>query len=70
MKLKCNVCHNGSIIELTGTPRNIDDLICCNNCDKQMAYATEKKYSNKLVWKPIDTEFNKEAGFIPVQIIN
>jgi len=70
MKLKCNVCNEGSIVEVKGEPNHSNDLICCPTCDKQMAYATEKRYSNKLIWQPIDTTFDKDFGEIPVQILS
>lgn len=70
MKLKCNVCKEGSIVEVTGEPNHSNDLVCCPNCNKQMAYATENKYSNKLIWKPIDIEYSAHFGFAPVQILS
>ena len=70
MKLQCKVCHEQPIVELVRDPNHSEDMVCCPNCDKQLAYATEKKYSTKLIWSPIDTGFNKDFGGSPVKIIN
>jgi uncharacterized protein YlaI len=69
MKLKCNVCHASPIVDVAKEPNHTNDLVCCPSCDKQLAYATEKNYSTKLIWKPIDTEYNIDLGFSPVEII-
>ena len=76
MKLKCNVCKEGSVVEVTGEPNHKEDLICCPSCDKQMAFAmrdfdwsTGKDVSGKLFWHPIDYTFNKSWGGIPVEIL-
>jgi hypothetical protein len=69
MKIQCNVCLESPIVIVAKNPNHINDLVCCPCCDKQLAYATEKKYSNKLIWKPIDTDFNKEFGKSPVTIL-
>lgn len=70
MKLQCNVCHEKPIVDVVKEPNHTNDLVCCPSCDKQLAYATEKKYSSKLIWKPIDTEFNKDFGIAPVKLIS
>jgi hypothetical protein len=70
MKLQCNVCHKSPIVDVIKKPNHSNDLVCCPNCDKQLAYSTQKKYSNTLIWSPIDTEFNKDFGKSPVKIIN
>jgi hypothetical protein len=70
MILKCNVCHESPIVTIDQEPRHSDDLICCPNCSKQLAYATEKKYSSKLRWNAINFEFDEMFGGNPVTIIN
>lgn len=70
MKLQCNVCHQSPIVDVAKEPNGINDLVCCPNCDKQLAYATEKNYSSKLIWKAIDTEFNEQFGKAPVKVIS
>ena len=69
MKIQCNVCHESPIVIVAEKPNHINDLVCCPSCDKQLAYATEKKHSNKLIWKPIDTDFNEYLGKSSVTII-
>ena len=69
MKIQCNVCHESPIVDVVEEPNHTNDLVCCPSCSKQLAYATEKKYSNNLIWKPVDTEFNKEFGIAPVKVI-
>lgn len=70
MELQCKVCNKSPIVDVVKEPNGINDLVCCPSCDKQLAYATEKKYSSKLIWKPIDTDFNKEFGRAPVKVIS
>ena len=70
MKLQCKVCHESPIVDVVKEPNHTNDLVCCPSCDKQLAYATEKKYSNTLIWKPLDTDFNKDFGKAPVKIIS
>lgn len=76
MKLKCNVCDESPIVEITGNPEHREQLICCPSCDKQMAFAmkdydfsTGKDVRGKLFWHPIDYCFNKQFGAIPVLIL-
>jgi len=66
MKLKCNVCLEGSIVELPKPEE--DKMICCPNCDKQLAYGF-LDYKNKPYWSVIDGEFDEEWGGIPVETI-
>ena len=40
MKLQCKVCHEQPIVELVRDPNHSEDMVCCPNCDKQLAYAT------------------------------
>ena len=70
MKLQCNVCHESPIVNVVKEPNHIKSLVCCPSCYKQLAYATEKKYSKALIWKPVDTDFNKGFGKAPVTIIS
>jgi uncharacterized protein YlaI len=70
MKLKCNVCNESPTVTIDREPKHSNDLICCPSCDKQLAYATEKKYSSKLIWKPLDTTFNEMFGGNPVTVID
>ena len=76
MKLKCNVCTVGFIADITGYPKDKEDLICCEICDKQMAFAmqdynwsTGKDIKGKIFWHPIDYTFNKNFGGIPIEIL-
>jgi len=69
MKLKCNVCHESPVVEITTPPDHEDSMICCQSCDKRMAYATTSRVNNKLVWHPLDTDFDKDWGGCPVTLI-
>jgi hypothetical protein len=69
MKLKCNVCIESPTVNIDREPGHIDDMICCPNCDKILAYASREWHLNKIIWKPFDTEFNPYFGITPVTII-
>jgi hypothetical protein len=58
------------MVTIDREPNHYNDLICCPSCDKQLAYANEKKFDNTLTWEPLDTDFNKDFGKAPVKIIN
>lgn len=70
MKIQCNICNESPIVDVIEEPKHSDDLIECPVCYKLLAYSTEKKYSKKLIWNPIDTEYNQEYGTTPVSLIN
>ena len=66
MRLKCNVCIESPIVELLNAPNHNEDIVLCPSCDKQLAYASEKRYSTKLIWHPIDTEYDYHSKRILV----
>lgn len=70
MKLQCKVCHESPIVKVVKEPNFSQDCIYCPSCGKTMAYATENRFRNKLTWKPIDTDFNKEIGITPIIVIS
>lgn len=67
MKARCNVCGNKTLI---GVPKiaNFDEIVDCPECGKLIAYSEQK--DRCFSWVFMDTEFNKDVGFIPVEIIN
>ena len=68
MKLKCNVCYESPIVDVAQKPKFCFDLVVCPVCDKQLAFADIER--KKLIWRPIDTHYNKEVGIIPVTVIS
>lgn len=71
MKIQCNVCHESPIVDVVREPNHEEDAICCPACDKLLAYATEEKiFISKLVWRAIDTDYNKVLGMAPVKVIS
>jgi len=70
MKVKCNVCKDSPTVTVTVQPAGLSDLIECPSCYKQLAYASEKRYSSKLTWQFLDNNFDNDFGGQPVTIIN
>lgn len=68
--LKCNVCEESPEVKIPDTTYD-GDMLLCPSCDKRMAYCESEAWNKpNLIWRPIDTDFNKEWGGIPVTIIN
>lgn len=70
MKVKCNVCKESPTVVVTKQPSGFNDLIECPSCFKQLAYATEKQYSRKLIWQFLDTGYDTAFGGFPVVVYN
>jgi len=52
MKLKCNLCNEGPIVELP-EPQYFDELILCPDCGRTLASVKKDSFEN-LVWKVWD----------------
>lgn len=69
MILKCNVCKEGSVKDIASSPAHINDIVCCDNCGKLMAYVSHGYTGKILRFRPVDTAFDKEKGITPVEIL-
>jgi len=67
MKLKCNLCNEGPIVELP-EPQYFDELILCPNCGKTLASVKKDSFEN-LVWKVWDKKTDEEWVDDYVEII-
>ena len=69
MKVKCNVCGESQIMELS-KPLGAYEEIHCPVCDKLMARSYRNFYKlDEYYWAVIDKTYNSELGYIPVEII-
>jgi len=71
MTIRCNVCKESPTIN-TPKPEREDQLCCCPECDKQLAYVVKSKPygKNQLTWYPLDYKYDPEWGGIPVLILS
>ena len=69
MKLKCNVCKEGSIVNIKRKPKHLREISLCLNCGKIMACAEEKIIDSSLYWEIIDSKYDEHFGGIPVEIL-
>lgn len=67
MKVKCNISNKCGIVDL-GKPQK-DKTINCPTCDKELAYGVKSHITKKIYWAVMDSEYDEDFGFIPVEII-
>ena len=67
MKVKCNVCGNPNVIELSKPDYEYKESYC-PDCSKLLAYVDVNSF-NQLHWVVMDCVYNEDAGFIPVEIV-
>jgi len=68
MKVKCNVCIESPIIEIPEEVE-IDKIIYCPSCGKQIAWGSEGYGHEKDYWSIPDSSYNEEWGGIPIEIL-
>ncbi len=68
MELQCNICIESPTVTLPKQPDNIDEVILCPSCGKQLSWVSRNFITKRLFWNPIDTE-KDEKGYQAVIII-